>query len=126
MNYTDLMKFFGCEPLEGHFPTFRELRDNKFKQITTLRGVYFVIDDTQPKEPILYIGMASASLRSRVRALVNKKENHKGGSDIWKLPHYEDLRICWKVNKCARDYEAEFIERYKHINEKRPFANKKA
>ena len=125
MNYTDLMKFFGCEPLEEHFPTFRELIDNKFKQITTLRGIYFVIDETKATEPILYIGMASTSLRSRVKALVLKKDNHKGGSDIWELPHYEDLRICWKVDKCARDYEAEFIERYKQINKKRPFANKK-
>lgn len=125
MNYTDLMKFFGCEPLEGQFPTFRELIDNNFKQITTLRGVYFVIDDTQPADPIAYIGMASMSLRSRVRALVNKKKNHQGGRDIWQLPHYNDLRICWKVDKCARDYEAEFINRYKKIHSKHPFANKK-
>ncbi len=125
MNYTDLMKFFGCEPLEEPFPTFRELMDNKFKQITMERGVYFVIDETKPADPIAYIGMASTSLRSRVRALVLKKKNHHGGSDIWELPHYEDLRICWKVNKCARDYEAEFINRYKSINSQRPFANKK-
>ena len=126
MNYTDLMKFFGCEPLEGNFPTFRELIDNKFKQITTQRGIYFVIDETKPTDPIAYIGMASTSLRSRVRALVMKKDNHKGGSDIWAFPHYENLRICWKINKCARDYEVEFIERYKFINAKRPHANKKA
>lgn len=125
MNYTDLMKFFGCEPLQDHFPTFSELIDNKFKQITTQRGVYFVIDDTKPADPIAYIGMASTSLRSRVRALVNKKANHKGGSDIWELPQYNDLRICWKVNKCARDYEAEFIQRFQTINSKKPFANKK-
>lgn len=125
MNYTDLMKFFGCEPLEGSFPTFRELIDNKFKQVTTLRGVYFVIDDQNSTDPIAYIGMASTSLRSRVRALVMKKDNHKGGSDIWDLPHYDDLRICWKIYKCARDYEAEFISRYQSINSKRPFANKK-
>ncbi len=125
MNYTDLMKFFGCEPLEESFPTFQELIDNKFKQITTQRGVYFVIDETNTTDPITYIGMASTSLRSRVKALVLKKDNHKGGSDIWALPHYDNLRICWKVNKCARDYEAEFINRYKTINSKRPFANRK-
>ncbi len=125
MNYTDLMKFFGCEPLEGRFPTFGELKNKNFKQITMERGVYFVIDETNPAEPIAYIGMASTSLRSRVKALVMKKDNHKGGSDIWELPHYDDLRICWKVNKCARDYEAEFIERYKSIHAKRPFANRK-
>lgn len=125
MNYADLMKFFGCEPLEGHFPTFRELIDGRFRQITTQRGVYFVIDETNSTDPIAYIGMASTSLRSRVRALVMKKDNHRGGSDIWALPHYETLRICWKVNKCARDYEAEFINRFKIINSRRPFANKK-
>lgn len=126
MNYTDLMKFFGCEPLDDKFPTFKELKDKNFKQITTKRGVYFVIDETKPTDPIAYIGMASTSLRSRVRALVMKKDNHKGGSDIWKLPHYENLRICWKVNKCARDYEAEFIERFEKINSRKPFANKRA
>ncbi|MCB1563850.1 MAG: hypothetical protein KDJ75_09775 [Alphaproteobacteria bacterium] len=89
------------------------------------RGVYFVIDETKPADPIAYIGMASTSLRSRIKALVLKKDNHKGGSDIWSLPHYDDLRICWKVDKCARDYEAEFINRYKKIHSKRPFANKK-
>ena len=31
MNYTDLMKFFGCEPLEGQFPTFSELKNKNFK-----------------------------------------------------------------------------------------------
>ncbi|MCB1784361.1 MAG: hypothetical protein KDI13_10255 [Alphaproteobacteria bacterium] len=125
MNYIDLMKFFGCEPLEGNFPTFRELIDNKFRQITTQRGVYFVIDEANPTDPIAYIGMASTSLRSRVKALVMKKDNHKGGSDIWDFPHYDNLQICWKVNKCARDYEAEFISRYKSINSKRPVANRK-
>lgn len=119
------MKFFGCEPLQDDFPTFQELIDNKFKQITTQRGVYFVIDETKPADPIAYIGMASTSLRSRVRGLVNKKKNHQGGRDIWELPHYNDLRICWKVNKCARDYEAEFIQRFETINSKKPFANKK-
>lgn len=125
MNHTDLMKFFGCEPLDDAFPTFKELIDNKFKQITTNRGVYFVVDDMKPEEPIAYIGMASTSLRSRVKALVLKKDNHKGGSAIWDLPHYYDLRISWKVNKCARDYEAEFIKRYKTLHDKRPFANRK-
>lgn len=75
MNYIDLMKFFGCEPCQDDFPTFRELIDNKFKQITTLRGVYFVIDETKPADPA-YIGMASTSLRSRVKALVLKKVNY--------------------------------------------------
>lgn len=125
MNNTDLMKFFGCEPLETSFPTFRELIDQNFKQITMERGVYFVIDETTPEEFIAYIGMASTSLRSRVKALVLKKENHHGGSDIWELPHYESLRICWKVNKCARDYEEEFIQRFKMLHSKRPFGNKK-
>lgn len=126
MDYVGLMKFFGCEPLDKPFPTFRELMDQSFKQITTERGVYFVIDDSKPEEPIAYIGMASTSLRSRVKALVLRKENHQGGSDIWKLPYYDELRICWKVNKCARDYESEFIERFERINSKKPFANKKA
>lgn len=125
MNNTDLMKFFGCEPLETPFPTFRELIDQNFKQITMERGVYFVIDETTPEEFIAYIGMASTSLRSRVKALVLKKENHQGGSDIWELPHFENLRICWKVIKCARDYEEEFIQRFKLLHYKRPLGNKK-
>lgn len=125
MNNTELMKFFGCEPFEGDFPTFRELIDQDFKQITTERGVYFVIDETTPEEFIAYIGMASTSLRARTKALVLKKENHQGGSDLWDLPHYEKLRLCWKVNKCARDFEAEFITRFKSLHAKRPFGNRK-
>ena len=83
---------------------------------------------------VIYIGKAggsdsSATLQSRLRQYLRfgqgKPVGHWGGRLIWQIKNSADLILCWKplLKEEPRVVEGEFIQQFKSIYGKRPFAN---
>lgn len=81
---------------------------------------------------IVYVGKAAGAngLKQRIRQLVDfgfgKAIGHRGGRLLWHLPDHATLRLHWK--RCGRSradrLETLFINQFRSIYGRRPFANR--
>ncbi len=81
---------------------------------------------------IVYIGKAGgdnikATLRSRLKQYFSfgagKPMGHYGGRLIWQLQNSQELIVCWKTCSNPRAEEISYLQEYRNIHSKLPFAN---
>lgn len=82
---------------------------------------------------VAYIGKAggdnSSSLKARIKLYlefgIGKNVGHYGGRYIWQIEQSDELIICWKpiLDDVPRKIEKGYIQLFKSIYNKRPFAN---
>ena len=84
---------------------------------------------------VIYMGKAGgpgsiATLKSRLKQYIKfgqgSNVGHWGGRYIWQIENSNDLIICWKTlpkNIDPRKIETDYLQQFKSIYGKRPFAN---
>lgn len=79
---------------------------------------------------VVYIGKASTSLRTRLRAYLHhgsgRRAAHWGGRFIWQLAESGTLRVSWRVElqRSPREVERELLAQFEQKHGRRPFANR--
>ena len=81
-----------------------------------------------PRQPVLYIGQTSRSLKTRINEFYCHKYGargpHKGGQDL-KLLNNCPLKVYWSPTECAVEAEKKMIDEFVVATNRLPFANLK-
>lgn len=77
--------------------------------------------------PVLYIGKAGTSLRTRVRALVDygggRPVGHQGGRYLWQVVGCDSFVVAWRLAENARALESNLLDEFVSAHGQLPYAN---